>query len=146
MHITQSFQAFPKSTLIVTTDNVQAKLYHVQDREFVTIETLSSEYPPHENQEAYSMQAPSGVHAGEYDEKTKMVSREKLYHKLSKDLMHRLQKKEFEILVIAAPEEHLEELKESLHIDLYKRTELWIPKLLTNEDPLDLISHIQETV
>jgi len=144
MQIPQTFQPFPKSTIIVITDNVQAKLYHAFDREFTYLETLSSDYPSHENQEQYSMQTPGGMHSGEQSEKTRIISRDKLYHKLSKNLLFRLQKNEFETLVFTAPEEDLEELKESLHIDLFKRTFAWIPKNLTYEDSLDLVAHIQE--
>ena len=90
------------------------------------------------------MKTPSGTHSAEQHELTKQLSRDKLYRLLNEKLMKYLEKEKMEALVICAPEEHMETLRESLNMKLYKRTEVWISKLLINEDPIDLIAIIQE--
>ena len=144
MQIPETFFPFPKSVVIAVTDSTQAKLYFADDRLFEPLETISSDYPPKENEERYSMKTPSGTHSAEQHELTKQLSRDKLYRLLNEKLMTYLEKEKMEALVICAPEEHMETLRESLNMKLYKRTEVWISKLLINEDPIDLIAIIQE--
>ena len=85
------------------------------------------------------------MRSGEQHEHNIDWSREQLYTELSKDLMHRLQNLEFETLAFCAPEENMNELKESLHIDLIKRAHAFVERNLTNDDPIDIVAHVQET-
>lgn len=144
MQIPETFLPFPKPTIVVVSDSTQAKLYFANERLFEFKEELSSDYPSKDNVERYSMKAPSGAHSAEQSEATKVHSRELLYKQINDRLMALDAEGGYEALVICAPQEHLKELQESLHMKLYKRTEIWIPKLLTHEEPLDLIGIIQE--
>lgn len=146
MHIPQEYGQFNQPTLIVVTDSQQARLFSARQNVVEEVGVIDSHYPPKENFERASGQAPGGAHFAEQSETSKVISREKLYHALSDDLMRRLQNHEFEELIIAAPEEHLNELQESLHIRLVKLTKTFIPKLLTTEDLLDIIIHAREAV
>lgn len=146
MHIPQDYKQFDQPTMIVTTDSEQAKLFLANRNIMEAVGVIDSHYPSQENPERSSGQSPSGNHFAEQSEKTKVTSREKLYHLLSEDLMHRLQDNEFIHLIIAVPQEHQNELQESLHINLIKITQAFIPKLLTNEDMLDVIIHAREAL
>ena len=47
-------------------------------------------------------------------------------------------------MAVTAPQEHVNELKESLHVDLLKVATAWVGKNLTNDDLLDIVRHVQE--
>jgi len=145
MQIPHELQAFEKTTLIVVTDSVQAKLFKAKGRMVEYITTLTSDYPPKDNLERSSGQSPSGIHFAEESENIGEVSREKLYAVLSQNLLHRFQEEEFQELVFTVPQEHLGELKESIDIKLLKLAKIWVPKLLTNDDIKDILIHIEET-
>lgn len=143
MQLPNNLREFDVPTLLVVTDNTQAKLYLVNGRSVTFAGQLSSDYPPRDSVERTSTATPAGMHSAEQSEKLKVVSRAKLYHELSDELMRRLQKQEFVRLALAAPEERLEDLKESLHIDLLKRTEQFLPKNLVGSDPIDIVMHFE---
>lgn len=143
MQIPQKLQDFKKPTMIAVTDSVQAKLYLARERSVNYVATITSSYPPKDDVERTSGESSSGSHFSEQSEKLDEVSREKLYIALSKDLMHRHQAGEFEELTITVPQEHMNELKESIHIDLLKLTSAWVPKLLTNDDIKDILMHVE---
>jgi hypothetical protein len=145
MQIPSQLQEYKKKTLIVVSDSVQAKLFLAYKRTVEDVGHITSNYPPKENAERASGQSGSGSHFAEQNEKIEEISLEKLYAKLSKDLMHRLQAKEFEELIFTVPQEHVRELKESVHINLLKLTHIWVPKLLINEDLKDILIHVEET-
>lgn len=144
MKIPSEYGVFDAPTLIAVTDSVHAKLYLAEANEVEQIADIDSHYPPRDNAERASGQAPGGAHYAEESENEKIISREKLYNALSKDLMERLNNKAFETLAITAPEEHMNELKETLHVDLLKRISVEVPKLLTNESTGDIVAHIKE--
>jgi protein required for attachment to host cells len=145
MNIPLELQPFKHATLIVVTDSVQAKLFLAQDRNVRDAGHITSNYPPKDNEERSSGESPSGIHFAEQSEHTEEITRERLYAALSKELMERLQKKEFEELVFTVPQEHFNELKESVHVQLLKIAKIWVPKLLTNDDIKDILIHIEET-
>lgn len=146
MHIPQEYGRFLEPTLIVATDSEKARLFLAKENIVEEVAVIDSRYPPRENIERASGQTPGGSHFSEQSETIKVISREKLYRALSEDLMHRLQNNEFSKLIIAVPEEHLNELQESLHIKLIKITEGLIPKLLTGEDMLDIVIHAHQSM
>lgn len=145
MNIPSELHPFAKSTLIVVTDSVQAKFFHAHDRTVTEAGRLTSDYPPKDNEERASGESPSGIHFAEQSERTEALTRERLYNALSKELMERLQKEEFEELVFTVPQEHYNELKETVHVKLLKLAKIWVPKLLTNDDIKDILIHIEET-
>jgi hypothetical protein len=59
--------------------------------------------------------------------------------------MRRLQNSEFDALVLTVPEDLKNELTESLHGQLYRKTEIVVPKNLMNEDLIDVVAAIQES-
>ncbi|MBU0646462.1 host attachment family protein [Patescibacteria group bacterium] len=146
MHIPQEYGQFAEPTMIVATDSQQARLFLARQNLVEEVGVVESHYPPKDDMERTSGQSPSGDHFAEQNESTKTISREKLYQALSEELMNRFHRQEFSSLILAAPEEHLNELRDSLHLDLIKRTQAFIPKLLTSEDLLDIIIHAQDAL
>ena len=144
MQIPESLRAFREPTLIVVTDNTQAKLFLAKDRQVELIKTLSTKLEK-SDQDRVAVKLSSGMMvSGEQHEDNQDWTREHLYSELSKDLMRRLQNKEFEALILASPQENENELKESLHINLLKVLKMFIPKLLTNEELLDIVTYAEE--
>ena|SRR3989344_3275877 len=144
MHLPQSFRPFPHPTLIAVTDHIHAKLFLAEQRTVNSLETLEVR-PDTLDRDRVAIQTSGGqMVSGEQDGEPTEWSREKLYALLSKNLMQRLSRHEFEDLVLTVPGEHENDLKESLHIDLLKRVRVCIPKLLTHEDLLDVVAHVEE--
>ena len=144
MYIPSSHKAFSKPTLIAVTDGVQAKLYLANDHEVSEAGSLSTKLEPMHDRDRVAVKRGDGAMAsGEQNELNQQWVREQLYEKLSKDLHERLKKQEYVDLVITAPQEHIEELRESLHIDVLKRVRTSVPKLLTGESLVDVLSHIE---
>ncbi len=144
MHIPVQLHPFPSATLIIVTNNEQAKMYRAADREIELIRHISTKADKLEKDRNAVKRGDGSMGSAEQEDDRKEWSREHLYESLNKDLMRRWQNKEFETLVFTVPHEHLEELKESLHIDLLKRTQVFVPKNLMGEELIDLIGHVQE--
>ncbi|OGL95605.1 hypothetical protein A2348_01800 [Candidatus Uhrbacteria bacterium RIFOXYB12_FULL_58_10] len=145
MQLPQEFQAFERPTLIVVTDNVQAKLYRALGHEVSLVHTISTKADVLEGERVEIMTGSGDVRSGEPEDDRKEWSREKLYDQLSEELMRRLKAGEFESLAVCVPEEHMNELKESLHVDLLKIADAWVRKNLANDDLLDIVIHVQES-
>jgi len=142
MQIPESLPPFHTPTLVAVTDSQQAIFYLGTDRLFEKIKEVKQNEGLDIDPERYSMYTPDGTHSGAYSERTAMVAREKFYDELSELLRKECQTHEVTSLIICVPEEHENELKETIHGDLLKRTELWIPKNLVQELPLDILEHI----
>lgn len=143
MQLPDRFRPFTKPMLIAVTDNVQAKLYLVKDHTITLVNTVSTKLE-HVDQDRMAIKTGGGMRSGDAHEDNVKWERETLYNELSKDLMHRMQEGEYEELALTAPPEHMNELKESLHIDVLKRTVASVEKLLTGDDPVDIVAHVEE--
>jgi protein required for attachment to host cells len=144
MQLPQEFHSFSRPTLIVVTDNVQAKIFKADDREVNLVHTISTKADILDRDRVEIETGAGDVRSGEPEDDRQDWSREKLYAQLSEDLMRRHQNGEFASLAFCAPEENVNELKESLHVELLKRAEVWVEKMLTNDDVLDIVAHVQE--
>lgn len=145
MQIPEQFHAFNKPTLIVVTDNTRARIILADGRQINEIKTFSTELEKMSDRDRTAIKLSSGMMvSGEQNEHNQDWTREQLYAELSKYLMEQLKKEEFEVLILTAPEENENELKESLHINLLKRLKTFIPKLLTNEELLDIVAYTEE--
>ncbi len=142
MHIPESLSSFPVPTLVAVTDSQQALLYLGHDRLFEKIKEVHQDEALDKDPERYAMYTPDGTHSGAYNERIAIVAREKFYNELSELLKQECEKHAVESLVICVPKEHENELKETLHGNLLKRTKLWIPKNLVQEAPLDILGHL----
>ncbi len=144
MQIPLRLHPFPVPTLIVVTDNVHAKIFRAEDRALNLVHTISTKLEPVE-QERVAIRTGSGdMRSGEQHEHNIEWAREQLYAELSLDLMRRLQNREFEALALCASAENMNELKESLHMDLVKRAHAFVERNLANDDPIDIVAHVQE--
>src|SRR3989344_2420432 len=122
MKLPDPIRPFDQATLIVVTDNVQAKLFRADGRNVELVSVMSQKLEPME-QERMAIATGAGMRSGDEHNPgdLKAWTREHLYSELSKELMRRLQNGEFERLAFCAPEEHVEELKECLHVELLKQ-------------------------
>lgn len=143
MQLPEQLRPFARPTMIVVTDNVQAKLFKADGRDMELVHTISTKADKMD-QDRVAIATGGGMRSGEPEDDRQEWSREQLYDLLSKDLMHRLQNGEFEALAFTVPQENENELKESLHVDLLKVANAWVPKHLTNDDAFDIVAHVQE--
>lgn len=144
MQLPADFRAFDVPTLIAVTDNVQAKLFRAEGVAVELLTVLSTKREPEEQERVAIMTGAGDMRSGESHEQLKMKEREELYNQLNGELMRRHQNGEFESLAVCVAEEHMNELKESLHVDLLKAAEVWVPKNLANDELLDIVAHVQE--
>ncbi len=144
MQLPEQFHAFSQPTIIAVTDNVQAKLYRAEGREIELVHTISTKADKLEGERVEIDTGSGDVRSGEPEDDRQEWSREKLYDQLSEELMRRLRAGEFGALAVCVPQENVNELKESLHVDLLKVADAWVEKMLTNDDPLDIVMHVQE--
>ena len=135
MNIPEHLHPFHGPTLIAVTDNVQAKLYLANEREINLVHTISTKSVP---------EAHDDTRSAEPAERHQTAGREELYQRLSEDLLARLRNGEFEALAVTVPQENMNELKETLHVELLKAADAWVGKLLTNDDVIDIVQHVQE--
>ena len=143
MQLPEDLHPFRVPTLIAVTDNVQAKLFLANDREIELVHTISTKLEPME-QERVQIITGGGAKSGENHEDNQQWTREQLYIQLDADLVARLRNGDFEALAVTVPQENINELKESLHVDLLKVADVWVGKNLTNDDLLDIVQHVQE--
>ncbi len=144
MTIPQDLHPFRVPTLIAVTDNVQAKLFLANDREIDLVHTISTKLEPMEQERVQIITGAGGARSGEQHEQNQKFTREQLYAQLDADLVSRLRNGDFKALAVTVPQENINELKESLHVDLLKVADAWVGKLLTNDDLVDIVQHVQE--
>jgi protein required for attachment to host cells len=143
MTLSDKFKAFEEPTMIVVTDNVRAKLFLAKDRDVELVGMISKEADNIVGEREAVVTGAGDMRSGEQDPENLKWSREQLYAALSPELMKRLQAGEFERLALCAPQEDMNEMKESLHIDLLKRTDAYVEKNLCNDELPDIILHVQ---
>ncbi|HBR81144.1 MAG: hypothetical protein UX09_C0006G0018 [Candidatus Uhrbacteria bacterium GW2011_GWE2_45_35] len=148
MQIPSSLQPFPKKTLIVVTNSYKAKLFEADDRLLKTageVDVTSDLIQDSGERETINLGGGGFASNDEIGAKKEHITKDHFYNALNKELMHRLQNNEFAALVFTVPGDLKNELMESLHGQLLKKTALFIPMNLINEEPLEIIAAIQET-
>jgi|GEM_PF-1164242 len=150
MQIPSQLHPFTKRTLIVVTNALKAKLFLANDQnvEKIAVVDVTSDL----EQETGEREAIKAGGAGspifrsndEYGTKKEHITKDHFYHALNEDLLHRLQKNEFEALIFTVPEELENELKEYLHGQLLKKTKKFVPKNLMNGGLLGVVAVVQE--
>lgn len=146
MQIPEPLHAYDKLTLLVVADSKHAKTFLLKDREVTPLAEILNDFPLKDNEkskEAETM-SPGGIRSGHTEEKLDLEKERHFSHTLATELMHRLQEKTFEDLILAAPQEHLNEIVKALHNDVRARLVTSIPKLLTNEPVQDILARINQ--
>lgn len=144
MRIPDSLRPFEHPTLIVATDNVQATIYLADREEVAKVKHISAKADELPGERVQVGRGSGDLGSAEPEDDRLDWSRERLYEELNMDLMHRLQAGEFEAIAFTAPHDVINELKESLHIDVLKRAVAFVPKNLMKEELVDLVAHVQE--
>lgn len=142
MLIPEQFPAFHKKTLVVVADHVHAKLFLGVDREFTFLEEFKTDYPSHEGGDRTSMVTPGGQHSAEKSEKEFILGEDHLFRKLAEDLHMRLERHEYEDLIIAAGQE-VHQLEKLLHTDVQAHIKHLIPKLLIKMSDAEMLEHLE---
>ncbi|MBI4598974.1 host attachment protein [Candidatus Uhrbacteria bacterium] len=135
MQLPSQFQPFGQPTLIVVTDSQHAKLFLAFEQNVNVagiVDVAADDVAPGRE----VMKSGKDHH----------VTGDHLYPALNKELMQRLHKQEFEKLAFTVPEDLENELKESLHIDLLKRADVFVPKNLMHHDLIDIVAEVQENM
>lgn len=146
MQLPVSLRTFDAPTLIAATDNVHAKLYFVSGRDVALVETISTKTEVMEHERNAVKLGTGAMSSAEPEDHRQQWSREQLYEKLNVDLRQRLARGEFEHLAFTVPHDVMNELKESLHIDLLKRVIAYVPKNIVGEEPIDVVAHVLEAM
>ena len=131
MNIPEHFPGFSKKTLVVLADHVHARIFLGLDHELTFVEELKSEHKSPE----------SGEHGAIVNEKEEVIHEDHLFHAIAKDLHTRLEKQEFEEMIIAAGHE-VHALEKLLHPDVHTRVIKFIPKLLVEQDAEHILEHL----
>jgi len=144
IHLPQEFNRFSVPTLLVITDNHQARILLGIDNTLEELPGVTGDDANTEPLEKSSGRSPGGQAFSDGREKSPTESRERLYHRLIVRLNQELAAGLFEKLILAAPEEHVQELEESLPLPLLRCRDATIPKNLTGEELLDLALYALE--
>ncbi|MFA6132115.1 MAG: hypothetical protein WC702_03605 [Patescibacteria group bacterium] len=150
MQIPSSLHPFHKRTLIVVTNTLKAKTFLAdglnltEAGEIDVTSDLEQENGEREAIKYGGASQPNFASNDEYGTKKDHITKDHFYNALNKELMHRMQNNEFDVLAFTVPEDLENELKESLHGQLLKKTEIFVPKNLMNDDVLDVVAVIQE--
>ncbi|MCX6714257.1 MAG: host attachment protein [Candidatus Uhrbacteria bacterium] len=142
MQIGEQYPAFHKKTLVVVADHKHAKLFLGEDREFTFLEEVKTTHLHPEAGDRTSMLSSTGGHGAVINEKETIIDEDHLFHALAKDLHIRLEKHEYEDLIIAAGQE-VHQLQKLLHHDVNARVLHLIPKLLTEFNGERLLEHLE---
>lgn len=144
MQIPSQLRPFTKTTLIVVTNTLKAKLFLANDREAEEVSIIDVSADLELESSDREKLRDSGSGKDESSDKKDHITKDHFYHALNEDLMRRLQNNEFEALAFTVPEELENELKECLNVQLLKKATVFVPKNLMNDELLDIITVIQE--
>jgi hypothetical protein len=151
MQLPSPFRPFPCHTLIVVTNTLQAKTFLANGRdinESGVIDVTTGLEQENGERRAIKFGGPGQpvlCSNDEYGTKKDHLTKDHFYSALNKELMRRLQNDEFDVLVFTVPEDLENELKESLHGQLLRKTKIFVPRNLMNDDLVDIVATIQET-
>lgn len=143
MQIPEELKPYAHRTLLVVCDSSHALFYSLLDREVSQVGEIFIDYPPKDDVERSSGQSPSGVHFAEENEGLEDEKEKRFSLLLAKELHNRLLKAEFEDLILAAPQERLNEQTQALHPDVLSRIVKTYPKQITKENPIDILKLVQ---
>ncbi|MFA4845655.1 MAG: host attachment protein [Patescibacteria group bacterium] len=144
MQIPAELPAFPKSTLLVVSDNEHALFFHILDRELTASGKIELHYPDKSDMERTSGLSAGGAHFAEQSEKLEDEGEHRFAHLLAKELHERLQKGTYEEFMLTAPQERLHEFTEALHNDVKAKLVKTYGKQVTKESPIEILKRIHE--
>lgn len=130
MHISDHYSPFEKKTLIVVTNNEEARLFKAEVREVEEIETV-------ETQETAETDRVSEIDT-DFDE-MKINRLKELYHALSDRLLELVNHDGYETIIACVPEVNKNHFAEHMHTDVLKHVNETIPKNLANMDISNIV-------
>lgn len=150
MQLPSNLRPFPERVLIVITNTLTAKMFlasglNVTEAGIVDVTSdLEQENGERKAIKFGGAGQPIFRSNDEYGAKKEHLTKDHFYSALNDELMRRKQNNEFDSLAFTVPKELENELKESLHGQLLKKTKIFVPKNLMNDDLLDVAATIQE--
>lgn len=145
MHIPEPLQAYEKSTLLAVCDNEHARFYQLQDRELTDVGEVRTQHASKDGADRTSGVTSGGGHFAEMSEKLEDQSELRFAKLLAKELHRRLQKKEYEELIMTVPEPRINAFVDGLHSDVRERLVMTLGKSLTKEPITQVLERIQKT-
>ncbi|TAL50717.1 hypothetical protein EPN81_01920 [Patescibacteria group bacterium] len=145
MQIPEPLHAYEKSTLLAVCDNEHARFFLLQDRKSTEAGEIHVDHASKDGNDRTSGVNSGGGHFAEMDEKLEDQSERRFAKLLAEELHRRLQKQEFEELILTVPEPRINDFIEGLHNDVRARLVLTVGKTLTKEPLLEVLERIQKT-
>jgi len=142
MKIPKQYQHFQKPTIIAITDNQKAKLLLANNDQIEELEIIETEEEAISDTQAMSGGQPHLESMPEQKEHDQHMIKDHLYPALNKNLLKRLENKEFEELIIFVPEQNKGFLEDALHSYLTERLQI-IPVNVMKESLEQIIKRIQ---
>lgn len=144
MNIPNRLPAIQRPTLMVVSDASHALFFALQDRKLENAGDISIDYPPKDDMERTSIQTPSGMHSAEQSENLEMEKIHRFSQQLADELRARVRKNGIDEIYLTASQEHLQQFLNALHPDVRARVTRTLPKQVTKEPPLEILSRLHE--
>lgn len=138
MQISEHYLGYPKETLIVVTNNHQAKLLKAHDREIEEFEVLAAD-----EREADERASGTANAAPPETDEERQHDRKELYHQLSDRLLE-LVHEGTEHIVLCAPEALKNQITDAMHTDVMKCVDEVVPKNLASLELDQIVRILQE--
>ena len=145
MNIPEPLHAYEKPTLLAVCDNEHARFFHLLDRELTEAGEIRIEHASKDGDDRASGVTSGGGHFAAMSEKLEDQSEKRFAKMLAQELHHRLQKHEFEDLILTIPEPRKNEFVDVLHNDVRARLVSTVGKSLTKEPIVEILQRIQKT-
>lgn len=145
MHIPEPLHAYKKPTLLAVCDNEHARFFSLQDRELTKVGEVRVDHASKDGNDRASGVTSGGSHFAEMSERIEDQSERRFAKLLADELHHRLQRKEYEDLIMTVPEPRINEFVDVLHNDVRARLVKTLGKSLTKEPITEVLERIQKT-
>lgn len=144
MDIPEPLHAYEKPTLLAVCDNEHARFYRLLDRELTDTGEIRVDHASKDGNDRTSGVTSGGGHFAEMNEKLEDQSEKRFAKLLADELHRRLQRKEYEDLIMTVPEPRINEFVDGLHNDVRARLVKTLGKSLTKEPITEVLERIQK--
>ncbi|MBI4592219.1 host attachment protein [Candidatus Uhrbacteria bacterium] len=145
MHIPEPLRSYENLTLLAVCDNEHARFFLLEDRAVTEAGEIRVEHASKDGNDRTSGVTSGGGHFAEMNEKLEDQSERRFGKRLAEELHQRLQRKEYNELILTIPESRINEFIDGLHNDVRARLVHTVGKTLTKEPLPEILERIQKT-
>jgi protein required for attachment to host cells len=145
MHIPEPFASYEEPTLLAVCDNEHARFYRLLNRELTDMGEIRIDHASKDGNDHTSGVTSGGAHFAATSENMEDHSEKQFAKLLAEELHRRLQKQEYEALIMTVPEPRINAFVDGLHRDVQATLVKTIGKSLAKEPILDVLQRIQKT-